>query len=193
MSSPTIEDILGRKQPTTKIAWILLKPALKDELAELTASFTEAETYDRTHNEADTAPDIRTAIERLESTIADNRVKFVFQSIGRAAYSTLLDENKPRKGNADDKDVGFHRDEFPPRLLSLCCVEPTMSLAQAFAIWNGDEWSDADTTMLLGAAILANKEYVDVPFTKTGTSMATRTTGSRSNIVHPEEFDIPIS
>ena len=187
----TVEDILGRKQPTTKTAWILLRPELKDELAELIIVLTAAETYDRIHNEADTALAIRATIEGLEVDIADNRESFQFQSIGREAYSKLLDENKPRKGHDEDKNIGFNIDEFPPRLLSLCCVQPEMSLAQASTIWN--EWSDADTTTLLGAAILCNKEYVDVPFTRTGINMATLTTGSQSNIVPAEESDTPIS
>ena len=187
----TIEDILGRKESTTQAVWILLRPALRDERAALLADLEEAEKYDAMHNEPDTAPAIQAAIDDCDSRIAENRELFEFQSIGREAYSKLLDENGPRADNSSDEDVAFNIDEFPPRLLALSCTNPVISLADATKMWN--DWSDGETTKLLSAAVIANKGVVDVPFTNAGISMATLTTASRSNTAPVEESNTPIS
>lgn len=180
-----LDSIIAAKGPQEQSCYILLDPTLREKRKRLEQELKQAKAYDAKHNERDTAPAVQKRIEEVDEEIADTRQRFVFRSIGRKSYGALLDEYKPRKGNEDDEEAGFNIDEFPPRLIALSSHDPKISLDQARKIW--DEWSDAETTMLLGAAILANKEVVDVPFTNDGLPMGTRSIATPSATAMTED------
>lgn len=189
--SRTIEEILAAKQPQVQTAHVLLDPSLEEERTRLLKALGKAEAFDKLHNERDTAPAIRSQIEVVEKKIADTRIAFRFQSIGRKAWGALLDEWKPREDNPDDEEAGFNIDEFPPRLLALSAIEPKITLDQAYTIWS--EWSDAEATVLLAAAMLANREVVDVPFTSDGIAMEALSTETGSAIPSTKGSHTPSS
>lgn len=191
--SDILEQILKAKTPQRKTAYILLNPGLEEDRSDLLNRIVRAEKYDKWHNEKDTAPVLKEELEALEDEIGEARQPFVFQSIGRKSYSALLDEYKPREGDPDDKEYGFNAAEFPPRLIALSSHDPKIDLDQAREIWDGENWSDAETTALVAAAILANKEIVDVPFTNDGLPMGTRSTAIPSNTVTTEDSPTPSS
>lgn len=196
MSGPaesfTIEDVFDRKKDNTQRVPILLDPDLREELKDLEAELTTAEQYDELHTNArKKAPAVEKRLDELEVRIAESRVTFKFKSIGREAYSKLLDEFKPRPDNTDDEDIGFDIDEFPPHLLALSAVQPTLTLAAAYRVWN--DFSDSETTLLVAAALTANKELVDIPFTRGGTRMGTFSTASPSTTAQDTDSPTPSS
>jgi len=192
MSDLTIEDVFDRKKDNTQRVPILLDPDLREQLKDLEAELADAEQYDNEHTEArKKAPAVEKLLDKLEVVIADSRVTFKFKSIGREAYSKLLDEFKPREDNEDDEDVGFDIDEFPPHLLALSAVEPPLTLAAAYRVWN--EFSDSETTLLVAGALTANKELVDIPFTRGGTRMGTFSTASPSTTAQDTDSPTPSS
>ncbi len=191
--SDILAEILKAKSPQRQTTYVLLNPGLEEDRSILLHQITRAEKYDKWHNEKDTAPALQEKLEEIEQAIADARQPFVFQSIGRKAWSVLLDEFKPREGNADDEDLGFNAEEFPVHLIALSSHDPPITLEQSQEIWDSDDWSDAETTLLLTAAVLANKEIVDVPFTNDGLPMGTRSTASPSNTVTTEDSATPSS
>lgn len=176
-----IQDVLKAKKPSLEVVWILMNPGLQEAREMLEVEASAARIYDGRHTDAvKRAPEVEGRIDDMDQEIAESRVPFSFKSIGRENYAKLLDEFKPREPKEDhetDHDVGFDVDEFPPRLLALGSVDPKMELKDAEEIWNGGEgdWSDAETTKILMAAIRANKETVDVPFTRLGSRMETLT------------------
>ncbi len=192
MSDLTIEDVFDRKKDNTQRVPILLDPDLREQLKDLEAELADAEQYDNEHTEArKKAPAVEKLLDKLEVVIADSRVTFKFKSIGREAYSKLLDEFKPREDNEDDEDVGFDIDEFPPHLLALSAVEPPLTLVAAYKVWN--EFSDSETTLLVAGALTANKELVDIPFTRSGTRMGTFSTASPSTTAQDTDSPTPSS
>lgn len=191
--SDILAEILKAKKPPRQTAHILLNPGLEEDRETLLVEIERAKSYDKWHSERDTAPALQTKLEELEEEIAAARQPFVFQSIGRKAYGALLDEFKPRDGNKEDKDLGFNTDEYPVHLIALSSHDPLISLKQAREIWDSDDWSDGETTLLLTAAVLANKEIVDVPFTNDGLPMGTRSTDSPSNTVTTTDSATPSS
>lgn len=180
-----IQEILGRKKAHRETVWIILDPALQEKLERLEVDLVKARRYDLKHNEPDLAPRVETEIGELEDQIAEAREPFTFEAIGRQAFSLLLDENKPRQGNDLDQSLGFHGEEFPPKLIATSAVDPKIDLATARTIWN--EWSDGETTALISAAVRANKEVIDVPFTSSGTRMGMSSTERRSTTPQVEE------
>ena len=190
-----ITEILEAKRPSLEVAWILLNPELQIRLDALQAELSSARIYDTRHNERDRAPAVEEQIDVLEVEISESRIPFTFKAIGRENYSKLLDEFKAREDNDQDQEVGFDVDEFPPRLFALSAVDPAMDLAQAHQIWDGGDgqWSDAETTKLLVAAIRANKESIDVPFTRLGLRMETLIIGTESPTPEQSESHTPSS
>ncbi len=191
--SDLLAEILKAKSPQRQTTHILLNPGLEEEHTSLLMQIARAEKYDELHNERDTAPSLKAKLEEVEEAIAEARQPFVFQSIGRRAWSALLDENKPREDHEDDKEAGFDVDKFPVRLIAVSSYNPKITLDRSQEIWDSDDWSDAETTLLLTAAIVANKEIVDVPFTNDGLPMGTRSTASPSNTVTTEDSLTPSS
>jgi len=186
-----ISDILKAKRPNTQKAWVLLDPSLRERMDIALDVLAEAEKdVDRKGGRKALAA-AEELLSDVEGIVADSRVQFVFQSIGREAYSTLLDENKPREDDDDDQDLGFNVDTFPPRLLALSCVNPIMDLEQATALWN--DWSDSETTILLTKAVVANKELVDIPFTRSGIRMEMLTTALQLTTPPAAESPTPSS
>lgn len=191
--SDVLEQILKAKKPQRQTVYILLDPSLEEARKGLLKQIKIAEKHDQWNNEKDTAPPLQRTLDALEEKIAEARQPFVFQAIGRKSYSALLDEYKPRDGDPDDKEYGFNAAEFPPRLIALSSHDPPITLDQAREIWDGDDWSDAETTALVAAAILANKEIVDVPFTNDGLPMGTRSTATPSNTATTKDSPTPSS
>ncbi len=186
-----ISDILKAKRPNQQKAWVLLDPGLRDQMDVALDLVSKREADVDRKGGAKGLAAAEALLDELEAEVAGSRVQFVFQSIGRKAYSTLLDANKPRDDDADDEDLGFNVDTFPPRLLALSCVNPKMNLKQATEIWN--DWGDTQTTLLLTKAIVANKEIVDIPFTRSGTKMEMLTTALRSTTPQAAESPTPSS
>lgn len=200
-----IEAILEAKKPNQKKAWVLLDPGLQEQMKDAldkldiaNSAVTKAEEDRERKGGAKAVRDAETAaavigaeVDALEAEVADKRVQFIFQSIGREAYSKLLDENKPRKGDTDDQELGFNVDSFPPRLIALSCIQPPMNLKQATKLWN--EWGDTETTILLTKAIVANKDLVDIPFTRSGMKMEMLTTALQSTTPPAAESPTPSS
>lgn len=192
MTALTIADVFDRKKDNTQNVRILLDPGLKDELLELERELGDAKTYDDEHTNArKREPAVEKKLDELEKRIADARVTFKFKSIGREPYSMLLDEYKPREGNEFDEELGFNSEEFPPHLIALSAVIPEMELADAYRIWN--EWSESETMLIMMAAVTANKEIVDIPFTRSGIRMGTLSTGKASTTQPVEESPTPPS
>jgi hypothetical protein len=159
-----------------------------------------ARIYDGRHTDAVKRADaVEEKIDDLDQEIAESRIKFTFKSIGRGNYAKLLDEFKPREPKEEyetDHEVGFDVDEFPPRLLALGSVDPKMELKEAKEIWQGGDdgdWSDAETTKLLMGAIRANKETIDVPFTRLGSRMEALTIETESPTPEPSGSPTPSS
>ncbi len=192
MSDVTIADVFDRKKDNTQRVPVLLDPDLREELKDLEAELATAVKYDDEHTNARRkATPVEKRLTELEERIAESRVVFKFRSIGREAYSLLLDEWKPREDNEDDADYGFDATEFPPRLLALSAVSPELTLDDARKIWN--EWSESETTLLIVGAVTANKELVDIPFTRAGTRMGTLSTVGLSTIPQGEDSPTPSS
>lgn len=187
-----IQDLIKAKTSAKQTTHVLLDPGLEEERTAIIKELARAKSADDASNSFKvTAPAVQERLDKLEAKIAETRVPFVFQSIGRRAYDALLDENKPRPDHEDDKDLGFNEEEFPPRLIALSSYEPEINLEQARTIW--DDWSSAETTLLFGAAVLANKEVVDVPFTNDGLPMGTLNIGTPSSTAMTEESPTPSS
>lgn len=174
-------EILEAKQPQETSVRLLLDPALETKLARVEAAAAKAERDDDRYNRPPEAPRLHDQADTLRLNIESQTVTFVFRAVGRRAWSALLDEYAPRPDNPDDEQAGYNIDEFPPRLLAAAAHDPPMTLEQAKEVWDGDRFSDGETTRLILAALQANKLVADIPFTPAGGRPATPNTAAASN------------
>lgn len=170
------DAIRDAKKTATARAWVPLEPGLTQTYEDLQADLKQAQRYDASHNDTDTAPAVETELEAVEQRIAETRALFEFTAIGRKPYNALLKAHPPKK--PEDKVYGFDPATFPPALLAATAISPTLTPEQATEIW--DEWADAEATLLFETALKPNRTVADVPFTRGGIDMATLATVKQS-------------
>lgn len=95
----------------------------------------------------------------------DEQVEVVlkFQAIGANAYDKLVAKYPPKPEQRMEGSI-FDVDKFAPALISTCCVEPEMSLADATEIWTSEDWSRGDLMALFRTAVELNNRGIDIPF-----------------------------
>lgn len=96
-----------------------------------------------------------------------NEVTLKYQAIGMRAYDKLVAKYPP-KPEQRAEGSSFDIDTFAPALISACAVEPEMTVADAKAIWDSDEWSRGDVMVLFRNAVELNNRGLDVPFSDRG-------------------------
>jgi hypothetical protein len=102
---------------------------------------------------------------------------FVFTSIGRVAYETLIADHPPTdeqqtrarqsqlaKGTPPSKiqALQWNSDTFPAALLSKCCTSPRMTASQARQLWDDPKRNTGELDRLFSAAVLANEAPAQV-------------------------------
>jgi hypothetical protein len=164
-------EIIGKKRGVTKLVTIQLDGEVATVISLLNSKHAAAIAYDHDHNEEDTAPAVQEEIDATLEAAKDTEVVFKFKSIGAPAYDDLLNEpeNQP---NEEQKKLGgdFNPDHFPPALVAASCVDPEMTLEDAFTIYLDPQWNGAELQKLFFGALEVNTELADIPLSKAGTS-----------------------
>ncbi len=172
----SMDEILARKKPNERSVDILLDSTLKGEISALEKELSRVSRNSR-RSLSDVSPDhIQTQIDALYDQALEETVTFTFRDIGRKAYDALVAEHPPTKEQKDDYkaqdgpgNLGFNPETFPPALISACCVDPEISLAQATLIC--DTWSEGDIQELFLCAIAVCKEKTSIPFGKSASAV----------------------
>lgn len=171
-----IAALRARKKPRQQTVTLILDPDIEEQLVTARDERTEAQARaDRTPGNSAAAADLAAANERVEQAEAaarDESVTFVFKALGREAYEQMKDAHRPTKKQRDDYkakglamgfaefqvgDLGYNLDTFPPALVAASCIEPEMTLDDAQALWDSDEFSSAELGDLFAAAMTVNE------------------------------------
>ena len=161
---PTIEEIRRLKRPNERSVSLVLDPEVSRNLKELERSYLREKRIDDRENRNPKAPAIAKAIEQLKDSAEE--ITFTFRDIGRKRFDAMIDEHPPTK-EEKEQNFQFHPDTFAPALLAATAVEPTMTPAEAQAIY--DEWGQGEVNALFMTAIAACTERASIPFSKSGT------------------------
>lgn len=167
----SFEDLVNRKKAVTKTVYLTLDPGLAGELEEArqardhasrAASFREKD-----HDAQAALWQAEERVAQLEQRLVDEDavVAFTFRSIGRAAFSALVDAHQPTAAQrAKVKTLGlgnggmlWNPDTFPAALIAACLEEPKLTEEQALALWSDDSWNAAELQELLEAAVEVNE------------------------------------
>lgn len=171
-----IAALRQRKKPRILPVTIILDPDVEAALIEAQDKVVKAqERADRNPTNAAAAAELATANEALtaaEAKARDESATFRFKAIGREAFETLRSQYPPTKAQRDDfkakalamglaafqvGDLGHNPDTFPPVLIAASCIDPVMTIEDAQAIWDSDDWSAAELADLFGAALAVNQ------------------------------------
>jgi len=97
----------------------------------------------------------------------DQEASFLFRSISRRDYDSLVDDHPPTKTGIAKGDV-FNMDTFAPALLAKVVVEPKISEDDWRDLWKSPDWSAGELNgMFITAASLCNSGFELVPTTGT--------------------------
>ncbi len=163
----TVAEIMAKKKAVTKQVAIQLDGELADRIADLRKLHLAARDSDRLSNEPDKAPAIMAQIEALVEESKDTEVIFTFKSIGRFAYDELVTSHPPTKEQKKD-GAEFNADTFPPALVAASCVDPSMSLEDATAMFSSPDWNGAELRRIFFGALEVNTETGDIPLSRDG-------------------------
>lgn len=183
MAEWTLEDFAKAHKPARATARVGFRQDLWDRHAALEADLAAAIRDDTSENRDPEAPAVAEAIEALEAEIVAGEVPFVFQSIGRQAWTKLLAEHPPTD---EHRDLGSdHNPEtFPPAALAASSVEPKMSVETATGMF--DELNLSQWNRLWSAVLTANLGGGESPKSVMATVVRQRLAPS-STTAAPEE------
>lgn len=169
----TAADIAADWQPTLVRAVICLDSRIVLEIERLTEQLEREKAIDEKTNRAPKAPGIAVEILELREVAKASEREFVFQSIGRRAYTDLIRQHPalPEQEENAGVELNWNTDTFPPALLAAACVEPTgTDLAWWTRAYN--DWGLGQVTRIFQAALSAQGGVVEVP-KATGASVMT--------------------
>ena len=170
----------GKKQPNYKSVDIALDCETADTFDAAKARVERAQSlYDIRKDKGgfpfeEATEELRLAEQEYEEAKADlesNSQTFVFRSIGRKPYENLLLANQPtpsqvkKAKDSGDGEYNWNPDTFPIALIQASLVSPTMDEADIKDIWEGEDWSAAESMALFMAALEANssRRIIDIP------------------------------
>jgi hypothetical protein len=157
--APTFDHLLKRK-PRTKTLYFSDSEDLNAEFTAAQAAWSMAmiDTEAKVEQKK-TKAELDKVIEKLKADPETRVVKL--QGIGNGKYERLQRQFPPSKEQIEEWESQsakyetpkpqFDEDEFYPALLSVCAVEPAMTVEQAKEL--SEEWSGGDMAQLVGTAI----------------------------------------
>lgn len=120
--------------------------------------------------------DLARQIEELRELMKAEATPFRIRALSRKQFSDLTAKHSPRP---EDKEAGFeyNQEEFPIALVSACCLDPQMSVADVEdlvdEVLTSGQWDE-----LYSAVFFLNRRSYDVPFSGTASAILSSTNGS---------------
>lgn len=163
----TVDDIDAAYQPTKVRASVCLDSDLVVEIGRLEQQLATEKAVDRKTNRIAKAPALAEQILELRERAAAAEVEFVFQGIGRRAYTDLRAKHPPTQEQKDEAakqglEAEFNPDTFPPALMAASCIQPSGSTVKWWAR-KYDEWTVGQISRLWSACLAAQVGVTEVP------------------------------
>jgi hypothetical protein len=157
------------KKPTFKTAYILMDPALGDELDALIARRTDLQAkVVRSPNNEELQARLRAVqseVEELEQRVEEETEPYVFRSIGRPKMEKLLEDNPPTAEQIAEakkegiNEVSFNPETYPSALIAEASYDPVMDLEEVQDMWDSPDWNTSEILELFTAAQEAQISY----------------------------------
>lgn len=169
--SSKVEQILARKKPRRVRVPVVLDGDAAEALADAERAVAEAE---RSGDEA-ALSDARERLGEASAAAEAATTVFVLRSIGRRRFEELLAEHPPTsRQRADFAErsaslglntgrLSYDPDSFPPVLIAACCEDPEMTVEEARALWDSEQFNEAELALLAAAAFTVNTSAVVAP------------------------------
>lgn len=120
-----------------------LEPVWADKLTDAYSALRRAELADEDER-AERVAEAKAVVTELEASAGDNVAIFRFRRMSRAQYDTLISRHPPtaeQRKEDDDKPVGqrrmFDTETMAPDLLSVVCIDPSLSIEDATDLMQG--------------------------------------------------------
>lgn len=158
-------DLFADYRPPQATVKVCLRSDLTTEINRLEADLPRVQDEDARTNRTPEAPALAERILALKADAEAAQVEFVFQSIGRRAWSDLLRRlpaTDEQKKIAEDDSLPFDTDEFPPAAMHASCIEPA-GLTLDWWRRTFDQWGEGQVALLWQACQSAHYGVSTVP------------------------------
>lgn len=156
---PDISTLLEQASPREYTVRVCLAGDAAGELQALEQEMGDlGEWHPTSLAEANPAHALQERIDDARRRVLEASVEFRFKALGHRAYSNLLAAHPAPEGSKEPYDAGT----FLPALLAACCVEPTLTPAQANQLL--DVVNDGTARTLFQTALSVNEEPSPIPF-----------------------------
>lgn len=156
---PDISELLAGASPRELTVQVCLAGDAAGELEALEAELGQLGEWAPTSiAERNPAFELQERIEAARQRVREAAVEFRFRALGHRAYSNLLAAHPAPEGSKEPYDAGT----FLPAVLVACCVEPSLTPAQADRLL--DVVNDGTARTLFAAALAVNEEPSPLPF-----------------------------
>lgn len=164
---PSAKDIDALYQPTATRTSICLDSRLTLEIERLEAVLTVALKQDDQSNEPDKAPAIADRILELQAQAQAADVEFVFEGLGRRAYTDLVRQHPPtdeqkKLAEAAGGSAQWNAETFPPALLAASCSSVD-GADEAWWAQRWETWTTGQITRLWNSCLHAQIGVNEVP------------------------------
>lgn len=159
----TYDRLKKQKQPTIKKCRIVTDAEVDFEYRAAEQEWGLAQimfTDEDNENEVERLKKAEARFNAAKETAMGCSVEFKFRSIGRKAFSKIIDEHPPTaKQLAAEEDVAnkpeWNVDTFPQALVAAASVSPRLTEAETEEMWDSADWSMVELNDLFSTAIQA--------------------------------------
>jgi hypothetical protein len=156
---PDISELLAGASPREITVPVCLAGDVAGELENLEAELGQLGEWKPTSlGEVNPAYELQERLEQARQRAREASVEFRFRALGHRGYSNLIAAHPAPEGSKEPYDAGT----FLPALLSVCCVEPSLTPVQVDRLL--DVVNDGTARTLFAAALAVNEEPSPVPF-----------------------------
>ncbi len=185
-----ISEIMSAKSAAVVECVIQLDGEASQRIDTLREEIRLAERQDMRENRNPVAPGLKDKLREMVDAAKKSQAVFVFKSIGRVEWDNLVITHPPTEENKEiEKTAAWNLDTFPPALIALSCQDPVMTLEQATALWENDDWSGNELTRLFSTAWAVNQEQPSIPFDRLGIELMETTEPNSDGAVTEESLE----
>jgi hypothetical protein len=165
-AAPSTKDRIAAAKLPERTVDICLRGDLQAEWEDLERQLREAyarEQQDKRLNSGGESRRLAQQIEALQEQMRADTVVFRMRALSRKAWSKLLKQHPPRKGDADDEQADFNTETFPVAAIRACTYEPNDLDDADWEHLLDDAITEWQYVQLQNAAFALNSRRVDVP------------------------------
>lgn len=163
---PSTKDRIAAAKLPERTVDICLRGDLQAEWEDLERQLREAyarEQGDKRLNSGGESKRLAAQVEALQEQMRADTIVFRMRALSRKAWAELTRQHPPRKGEADDEQLGYNADTFAVAAIRACTYQPDDLDDEAWDHLLDDVLTEWQFVQMQNTVFALNVRRVDVP------------------------------